>query len=45
MKSLFTNVPMAPESRRADVVMGWREETGWMVTVRLREHGDFLDRT
>ena len=41
----FTNIPVALESRRADVVMGQREETSWMVMVRLREHGDFLDRT
>ena len=39
------NMPVAPESRRADTVMGQREVVGRRFIVRFRERGDFFERT
>ena len=44
-KSRFTNIPVAPESRSADVVTGQREVADHSMTVRFREQGEFLDST
>jgi len=44
-KSRFTNIPVAPESRSADVVTGRREVVDRSTTVRFRERGEFLDST
>ena len=44
-KSRLMNMPVAPESRRADTVMGRREVVGRRFIVRFRERGDFFERT
>ena len=38
-------IPVAPESRSADVVTGQREVADHSTTVRFREQGEFLDST
>ena len=42
-KSRFTNIPVVPESRSADVVTGQREVVDRSMTVRFREWAEFLD--
>ena len=44
-KSQLTNMPVAPESKRVEAVIGQREVIGQRLTVRLRERGEFLERT
>ena len=44
-KSQFMNIPVAPESRSANVVTGRREVADRSMTVRFREWGEFLDNT
>ena len=44
-KSQLMNMPVAPESRRADTVMGRREVVRRRFIVRFRERGDFFERT
>jgi len=39
------NIPVAPESSRAEVVTEWRDVVDVSYTERLREWGECLDRT
>ena len=44
-KSRFTNMPVAPESRSADVDTDRREVVARNTTVTFSERGEFLDKT
>ena len=44
-KSRFTNMPVAPESRSADVDMDQREVVAHNTTMTFSERGEFLDKT
>ena len=43
-KSQLMNMPVAPESRRVDTVMGRSKVVGHRFIVRFREQGDFFER-
>ena len=44
-KSRFTNMPVVPESRSADVDTDWREVVAHNTTMTFSEWGEFLDKT